>query len=261
MAAEPDDPGVADQVPTAASTGNRPQPSRRTLALIVTPIVLVLIVGTIGNAIHPTLVANHPLLLVAMEPRNRFLLLVANRVDYVPFLLVATVRRLFSDPLFYLLGYLYGTGGVKWVGEKMADGGALMRTIERGFTRAAPVMVFLLPGAVVGALAGATGMNPVLFVVLNVAGTVTIVTIVYRFAESVEGPLSAVNGFYADNSRWLTIGSIVVTMLYVTYQQRKGKGGGIGSVEELEAELTEPGDDAGTRRPRDGGSPEGSTST
>ncbi|MGH9165686.1 MAG: hypothetical protein ACRDZW_09270, partial [Acidimicrobiales bacterium] len=72
----------------------RPPPSRRTLALIVVPIVALIVVGNIGNAIHPTLVNDHPLLLVGLEPRNRFLLLVASKVDFVPFLVVATLRRL-----------------------------------------------------------------------------------------------------------------------------------------------------------------------
>ena len=187
------------------------------------PILVVIVVGTIGNAIHPSLVNNHPLWLVAMEPRNRYLLLVAEKVSFVPFLVVATVRRLVSDPLFYLLGYLYGDSGVRWIERKMGEGGSVVRTMERGFARAAPAMVFLFPGAIVCVLAGATGMSPVLFLALNVAGTVTVVSLVYRFAELLDGPLGVVNRFYANNGRTLTILSVGLTLYWLWDQRRRGK--------------------------------------
>lgn len=179
--------------------------------------------GYVGNAIHPTLLNNHPLWLVALEPRNRYLLLVAEKVSFVPFLLVATVRRLISDPLFYLLGYLYGENGVRWIERKMGDSAGLVRGMERGFAKAAPLMVFLFPGAIVCVLAGATGMSPALFLALNVAGTITVVSLLYRFAEFFDGPLGAVNGFYADNNKLLTILSIVFTVLWLIMQRRQGK--------------------------------------
>ena len=215
---------------------DRPPPSRRTLALIVAPILVVVVVGTVGNAIHPTLVNNHPLWLVAMEPRNRYLLLVAEKVSFVPFLVVATVRRLVSDPLFYLLGYFYGERGVRWMERRMGEGGSMVRALEAGFAKAAPVIVFLFPGAIVCVLAGATGMSPVLFLLLNLAGTVTMVTFLYHFAEFVEGPLGAVNRFYGNNGVTLTVISVLVTIWWVWDQRRKGRSE-IQSISTIEHEL------------------------
>lgn len=214
----------------------RPKPSRRTLTLIVGPIIAVVVIGTLGNMFHPTLLENHPLLLVAMEPRNRYLLLVADKVSFIPFLLVATIRRLISDPLFYLLGYLYGDAGVRWIERKMGDSSGLVRGMERGFAKAAPLMVFLFPGAIVCVLAGATGMSPVLFLILNVAGTITVVSLMYRFAEFFDGPLGAINGFYADNNKLLTIISVVATVLWLIMQRRQGKSE-IESISSIEKEL------------------------
>jgi len=231
-----------------ANVSPRPPPSRRTLNLIVGPILAVVVIGTLGNMFHPSLLKSHPLLLVAMEPRNRYLLLVADRVSFVPFLLVATIRRLVSDPLFYLLGYLYGENGVRWIERKMGEGsGPLVRGAERGFAKAAPVMVFVFPGAIVCVLAGATGMSPILFLALNVAGTVTVVSLLYRFAGFFEGPLGAVNRFYAHNNRTLTIISVVSTVLWLVMQRRQGKSE-LESISSIEKEL-------GTERP-DNGSPE-----
>lgn len=231
---------VPDLQPTSAE---RPTPSRRTLALIVGPILGVVVVGTLGNMLHPQLLKDHPLWLVAMEPRNRFLLLVAGQVDFVPFLIVATIRRLISDPLFFLLGALYGDAGVRWAERRLGDDVGIVKAIERGFSKAAPVMVFLFPGAIVCVLAGATGMRLATFLALNLAGTLVAVTVLYRFAEVFDGPLGAVNRFYGDNAKVLTVVSVVVTLVWLWNQRRRGTSD-LQSISSIEKELghdgTEP---------------------
>ncbi len=215
---------------------DRLSPTRRTLVLIVVPILAVMVIGTIGNAIHPTLVRDHPLWLVAMEPRNRFLLLVAGKVSFWPFLVVATLRRLVSDPLFYLLGHLYGDRGVRWMERRMGEAGGVVRAIERGFAKAGPVLVFLFPGSLICVLAGATGMSPALFLVLNVVGTATMVTLLYQLAEVLDGPLGAINRFYGNNTRTLLIISVVATAYWLWDQRRRGRSE-IQSVSTIEKEL------------------------
>lgn len=223
-----------------APAPRRPRPSRRTLAFILGPIIAVMIVGTLGNMFHPRLLRDHPLWLVAMEPRNRYLLLVAEKVDFVPYLVVATVRRLFSDPLFYLIGYLYGDAGVRWIERRLGDDVGLVRAMERGFRKAAPLMVFVFPGAIVCVLAGATGMSPVLFLACNLVGTLTVVSLLYRFAEFFEGPLGAVNRFYSNNNTVLTVISVVAVCFWIWDQRRRGKSE-LKSIGAMERELEESG--------------------
>ena len=199
------------------------RPSRRKVALIVVPIMVLIGIGTVGNAIHPTLIKEHPLWLIAMEPRNRWVILVAEKVDFWPLLIFGTVRRLLSDPLFYLLGYLYKGNAVRWAERRFEEIAPVIRGIETIFHRAGPVLVFLFPGALICVLAGATGMNPVLFGILNVVGTIVTVTVLYHFASVVEGPVDAINGFYGDNFKWLTVVSILLTGFYFWNQWRRGK--------------------------------------
>ena len=52
---------------------------------------------------------------MGMNARNRNLALVATHVAPVPYYVVGTLRLLVSDPLFYLLGWWYGDGAVRWV--------------------------------------------------------------------------------------------------------------------------------------------------
>ena len=205
----------------------RPRPSRRTLTLLVAPIIVLVVIGWIGNAIHPALIkrdGGHPLLLIAMEPRFRWMVLVANRVDYIPFIVVSTVRRLLSDPLFYLLGYYYGDAAVDWLKKRFdTDAGGIVGTVETLFRKAAPVMVFLYPGIFVCVLAGATGMSPVTFVLLNVVGTVVTGTGTYLLADAIREPIESITDFYSDNFRWLLVASIALTGLWLLDQWRRGR--------------------------------------
>src|SRR5207253_669599 len=110
---------------------DEPRLPRRKLILIVGPIVVLAIVGTITTALTPALAARHPLLLIILEARNRNLIL-ARRVDYLPFLLVASLRRMLTDPLYYLLGFHYGDRAVRWL-EVKAGLGSYARMMEKVF--------------------------------------------------------------------------------------------------------------------------------
>ncbi len=226
------------------------------------PLLVIIVAANVGNLFHAPLLRQHPMWLVALEPRNRFLLLVAQqKVSFWPFLAVAGFRRLLSDPLFYLLGYLYKGRAVRWMERKMGEGGGVVRVVERAFAKAAPLLVFLVPGPAICVLAGATGMNPVLFTVLNVIGTVTMVTLMYQLSEVLDGPLGAINGFYANNTRTLFVITFVALGLYLVTQYRQGRGE-LRSVSSIEKELAgdddgEDGEDqAGHGRPREADQPE-----
>lgn len=214
----------------------RPKPSRRTLALIVTPLIVLYVAAVVGNALTPTLVAKHPLLLVFLEPRNRNLILVSQKVDQVPFMLVGFFRRVLADPLYYLLGYLYGDAAVRWAEKRMGEAGSLVRGLEKAFAKAGPVVVFVSPGALVCVLAGACRMRPLLFAAMNVLGTVAILFALYAFGDVFEGPVSALNRFISHNFKWLTIMSVVLTAWWLWDQRRKGTSE-LESVSEIAKEL------------------------
>lgn len=199
----------------------RPRPGRGTLILLVAPIVVVTSLGLLATAFTPALATRHPLLLITLDARNRFLVL-ARRVDLVPFVVVAVLRRTCSDPLFYLLGRYYGEGAVRWL-EKKAGGGQLVVLTEKLFKRAAYPMVFLFPGAIVCALAGQTGMSPVGFVVANVAGTITAVLAVRVFSATIATPVDAVLRFFNRHLVATTAVSVGLVVLSLVLNRLQGK--------------------------------------
>src|SRR4051794_5773820 len=148
------------------------RPSRRTLTLIITPIIILVIASWVGDASAAYLVDHHPMWLITLNARNRNLLLVTNYVDTIPYYVVGTLRLLLSDPLFYLLGYLYGDAAVKWMERKAPTYGKVMRSAERFFAIAAYPLVFFAPNNFICLFAGAAGMGIPVFFVLNISGTI-----------------------------------------------------------------------------------------
>ena len=101
-------------VATDGTDRKRP-PGRHTLKILLVPIVVLVVLNNVGDMIQPTLVDTHPLLLVAMNARNRNLILVTNHLDAWSYYIVATLRLLLSDPLFFLIGYWYGDTAIAWM--------------------------------------------------------------------------------------------------------------------------------------------------
>jgi membrane protein DedA with SNARE-associated domain len=208
----------------------RPKPSRRALVLLVAPIVVLSAMGTIASAFTPALAAHHPLLLISLDARNRMLVL-AREVALPQFVVVAVLRRILSDPLFYLLGRFYGDGAIRWL-EKKGGGGSLVTFTEKLFARAGYPMVFLFPGAIVCALAGATGMSPVGFIVANLAGTLTSVFAVRLFSNALASPVDAVLGFF--DRHLVATTSVTVTLVVVSLVLNRVQGRLDPSLDDLE---------------------------
>lgn len=207
--------------------------------LLVAPIIVFVIGGYVANATWPTLLKEHPLWLIVLDPRNRWLILVSQKVDTVPFFLVGFFRRVATDPLFFLLGYLYGDRAVRWVERRFAADTGLVPWMEKNFNKFAPFLVFLSPGALVCVLAGAMGMNPILFAVCNVGGTIAILVALLRFGDAFSAPVNDVTEFLNRNFKVLTAISIIATIYLVWDQRRKGKSE-MTTISEVEREIEAP---------------------
>ncbi len=226
--------GPGDEAP-AVPPGATAPPGRDTpvLRLLIALIVAFWILGTVANALAPTLLVEHPLVLVALEPRNRYLLLTAGRVDLVPYLVFATFRRIASDPVYFALGALYGDRAVRWMEDQAGPRGArFVLWAEAAYRRASHLAVFLFPGLLVCLMAGATGMRTRTFLALNLAGTLCAVVVLRLFADALEDPVLAVTDAVEAYQTPLTAGSVVTVGAYVVWQRRRG-GGELEALREL----------------------------
>jgi membrane protein DedA with SNARE-associated domain len=212
------------------------KPDRKRLRILLALIVVLTVSNTVGDIFGAGLVKTHPLWLIALNTRKRWMLLVVPHTDLVPFFIVAVLRQLLSDPLYYAIGRWYGDAGARWLERKLGEGGSFINWLESGFAKAAWPMVVLFPNPIICMLAGASGMPPLLFGVLNVGGTIASIAVFRLFGDVFGGPLKAVTGFLNDYRLPIIAVSFVLFGVNAALNRRKGTSE-ISSVSQLEREL------------------------
>ena len=145
--------------------------------------------SALGTAFSLYLVNHYPLLLVALSPLGRHILLAAPLTDPAALLVVALARRM----LFYLatfhLGRALGPSGIRWIEARAAHFGRFVRWVERLFSRASHAVVLVMAGPTVSALAGISGMRVGTFLSLATVGLVLRLMLVIGLAEWLREPL------------------------------------------------------------------------
>ncbi|HWH36125.1 MAG TPA: hypothetical protein VNT56_12505 [Acidimicrobiales bacterium] len=197
----------------------RPPSRRLRLAAVGVPLAVIATAAVVGNALAPTLVVSHPLLLLALNTTTRHLILTSTSVDVVPYVVVGLARRLAEDPFLFLLGRWYGDGAIAWIDSKVG-GGRYLSFVQRNFHRVGWLLVAVAPGGVVCTLAGASRMRTWVFLVLNVSGTLATIVVLRRFGDVFSGPVDATVAFVGDHVVVLTAGSILLTAGYLVRRRR-----------------------------------------
>jgi membrane protein DedA with SNARE-associated domain len=253
---------VSDPTPAGAEddgeTEARPVYSRASLYLLLAPIVVLTVLAYIGDALAPTLVNHHPVWLILLNTRKRYLALTSTHIDPVTFVVVGVFRQMLSDPLYFLIGRRYGDAGVRWLERKLGDGAAGITLFEKWFKKAAYPMVAIAPNPIISVLAGASKMKASVFLALNLGGTVVTIIILRLFGDVFSSPLDAVLRFLHRYQWPLTIVSVLLVAYQIVVARRSGRSDleSVAAIEheleEAKAELAERHEAAGEGSPGDG---------
>ncbi len=214
------------------------RPSRRRAALVIVPIIVLVIGNYAGGALFPTLVTEHPLLLILLSPSNRNFVFVADRIDPTAYYVFGTLRLLAPDPLFFLLGRWYGDAAITWMEHRTPTYGQMMRTLERWFSKASWPVVTVIPNNPVCLLAGAAGMSVGVFAVLNVIGTIGRLVLLKLTGKLLANPIGWLLDLIAQYRLPLLALSISIVGFTVFREWRAGTSQ-IEQLLELEEELEE----------------------
>ena len=239
---------MADDDDETATTPARRRPSRRALTLVSIPLIALVIISYIGDALAPTLVDQHPAWLIALNARTRNLALVTNELDPWTYYGIGFVRLVVSDPLFFLLGYWYGDAAVEWMERRTRTWGQMLRQIERWFGKAAYPIVFLAPNNYICLFAGAAGMPLRAFIVLNVTGSLFRLWLVRVFGRAFEAPIDAVVDWIGDNRAILLVVTVGLVILSIALEARSGETE-VGSLARLDDELEDVDESDDDREP------------
>jgi membrane protein DedA with SNARE-associated domain len=210
------------------------EPRRIPLPLLLTPFVIMTVLGYIGLGFGPKLITEHPLLQMFLNPSNRYFLLASPQVAALPFFAVGFVRLLLTDPIAYVLGRQYGDAAVSWAERTMGDEAGVLRRIERWFGKAAPVAILIAPNFYLCVLAGSARMRPRVFITLNIIGTVCRLLLIRLAGRLFEDELNTLLRWIQRYQWWLIGASLLVVVVQIV---RAGGKRALESPNEMAAEI------------------------
>ena len=149
--------------------------------VVVGCIAAVNIVGFLVTGAWSSLLDKHPLALIAMQARYRYMVVTAPQIAIMPYFFVGLGRLLLSDPVYFLLGWFWGDKAIAYFNNAL--GKSTVDSTRKFFLRAAPVMALFFAGPVICVLAGAAKMKPRIFFALNIVGTAVIVMLLRIFSD------------------------------------------------------------------------------
>jgi membrane protein DedA with SNARE-associated domain len=214
---------MPDSAAVATRNLDRTPPSPHTLKLLAIPIVGLIVLSNVGDALAPDYVNSHPLRLIAMNARNRNLILVTNQLDAASYYIVGSLRLLIGDPLFFLVGWWYGDTALQWMEDRTKTFGGWLRQWESWFGKAAYPLVVIAPNQYICLFAGAAGMSVAGFAIANVVGTFGRLYLIRRLGEAFERPIDDVLDFIARYRGPLLVMSIAIFTFVMVRELRQGK--------------------------------------
>ena len=154
------------------------------------------------------LVNHHPLLLIALSPIGRHLVLVVPKLNPVALILVAGLRRLVFYLACFQLGRALGPSGVAWLEQRAVRFARFVRWIEAWFAKAPRLVVLFFAGPTVSALAGISGMPLATYIGLAVLSLLARLLLLLGFGELLREPIEWLLA-------WIDVHWVLITVLMV----------------------------------------------
>jgi hypothetical protein len=181
------------------------------------------VASAVGMGFSLYLVNHYPLLLVALSPIGRHMVLVAPAVDPVAFVLVIVVRRTVFYFASFQMGCALGPVAVDWLKYRSPRTGRFIGWLQVLFTRASVAAVFFLPGPAMSTIAGSVGMRTRIFLPLTVFGLVFRTLLVIEIAEWFREPIEV---FLAWADAYWIPGTVLMFAVMALYQWKGSKPSG-----------------------------------
>lgn len=194
--------------------------SKGRLFLLLLPFILSNIAIFVGMALAPVLILKSPILLVALAPIPRHLVLIPD-ADPVPYYFIGVLRLFIVDPFMYQLGREYGPEAVIAFQRRFPSTASTINLFERLFQRAGVLLVFLFSAPLICLLAGVSGMKVRVFVVTSIVGSIVFLWALRALGEAFSTPLGLFRAFMEQHIIAATILSIAMVALTAVQYARK----------------------------------------
>lgn len=190
--------------------------------LVLGSVAALVALTQIGRALLPTLISEAPLVLVALSPSPGHLILAAAVSAYLPFLAVATARRMLGTWCGYYLGMLYGEASVEWVEGRSGPGGRALRILLSLFGRFPYPMTFVMPLGT-SMMAGIARLPKRIYFTVATAGHMAWSSAFYYAAEWLKPWIDPLLAFVRDHVMELTALTIAFVVVWQLIRRRRTK--------------------------------------
>jgi membrane protein DedA with SNARE-associated domain len=157
---------------------------------------------------------DYPLLLIALNPWPRHIILVASNTPIEWLVPVAALRGLCACIVAFEVGRHYGPQGIRLVERRSASLGRFVRLFERVFGWAGPVFVFFAPGPLTATLAAISGISRALTLVLSVLGLAMWAWIYHRVGDWLAPYTAVILSFFKRNMLEASLACVVLVLGY-----------------------------------------------
>ena len=228
-------------VPTAAPAEDEEMhvPPRWASHVVIVVMVAAFVSGIIGTALSPSLVVDHPLLMVALNANNRYLILVTNDLGPFGFYTAAILRRVVPSIAFYLLGRWFGHRAVHWLAGREPASTDVVAVVQRLFDRFGWWIVAIAPMTFTCLLAGAAKLRPKVVVPIVVVSITVRLVLIRWLGSQFAGTLDNVV-HWIDRSRGPLMVVTVGLVLISAFSQRKRRADSFAELTSLDDDPVEP---------------------
>jgi membrane protein DedA with SNARE-associated domain len=177
--------------------------------------------ATLGAALAPYLAVRHPLILIALNPWPRHVILVAPHTPLIPLVLVVAFRGLFSCIVAFEVGKHYGQRGIELFESRSPRIAGYLRAFERVFSRAAPAFLVLSPGPLTSTLAAVSGNSRWATWILSWLGFVVWSLINYQVGDWLKPWTAPILAFIQQYLIETTVACAVVVLGYQWFARKR----------------------------------------
>lgn len=202
-----------------------------------------------GDIFWSGIAEDKPTLLIILSARSRNLLLAVPNMAFATFFVIAFLRLLATDPIYFLLGYWYGDRAIAWTERRSRTYGPIVRDIEKWFGAWAYAFIIFMPNNIISALSGAAGIRVRTFFALNMTGTAIRLVLVWKLGETLQLPISKLLDWISTYQKPIMIVSAIL-VAWTIFGEFRGNNGELASLKDLtEGEEDEHGESAAGSEP------------
>ncbi|HUF98741.1 MAG TPA: hypothetical protein VMM60_11490 [Ilumatobacter sp.] len=191
----------------------------------VAAFVVLVVCGYVATAVAPTWANSNPEGLIALNSRIRHLLLVVGGgIPWWSYASIAGVRLALAFVVCHLIGRAYGDRVLEWFGRYLGMTRESIVTMQAGFDKVDWLIVPWFAGSnIVAVITGIRRMAPVRLAVLLTIGIAGRLAVYWYLGKAFEDEIDKVLDFIGRYQWPLTIVSIVLVVLSVSVNLRRGR--------------------------------------